>query len=156
MDFPSEMTDMLTFPMVAGMITWLVTQILGILFMIKFSPHKKNRKIDEAIRRGHVVTAYSNGKWDGHNSLLNTGKRHSSFTCEYVYKVDGKEMTYVYTGQTFPPGVIKLYYVDNPKKVIPGMDMSTWARDMAGLRFALVYILPFVFGALVMNALGGI
>lgn len=155
MEFSTEELNMLSFPMVAGVLTWLVTQILGIVYMIKFKPDKKNRKIEEAIRRGHVVKGVNNGRWDGHNNRLRDVK-DDTYDAEYVYEVNGKKMIYKYTGHTLPPSTISLYYLGNPKKVFPGMGMSTWARDMAGLRFALIYILPLVFGALVMLALGGI
>ena len=148
MEFPAEALKMITFPMMAGIITWLVTQVLGIIFMIKFKPDKKNPKIDEAIRRGHVVKGVNNGKWDGHNDRLRDVK-DTSYKAEYVYEVNGKKMIYKYTGHTLPPSTINLYYLDNPSKVFPGMEMTSWARDMAGLRFALVYILPLIFGALV-------
>jgi len=155
MEFPTEELDMLTFPMIAGIITWLVTQILAILFMIRFRPDKKNPKIDEAIRRGHVVKGVNNGKWDGHNDRLRDVK-DNTYDAEYVYVVNGKKMIYKYTGHTLPPSTINLYYLDDPRKVFPGMDMSTWGRDISGLRYALVYILPLLFGALVMIALGGV
>lgn len=155
MEFPTESLDMITFPMIAGTITWIVTQILAILFMIKFRPDKKNPKIDEAIRRGHVVKGVNNGKWDGHNNRLRDVK-DNTYDAEYVYVVNGKKMIYKYTGHTLPPSTINLYYLDDPRKVFPGMDMSTWGRDISGLRYALVYILPLLFGALVIIALGGV
>ena len=55
-----------------------------------------------------------------------------------------------------PPYRIKLYYLDDQRKVFPGMHMTIWARDIAGLKYALVYILPLIFGALVFLALRGI
>ncbi len=152
---PSEPAEMFSFPFIAGFIVWLLTQILGMVFMIKFRPDKKNPKIDEAIRRGHVVKGVNNGRWNGHNNRLRDVK-DDTYDAEYVYEVNGKKMIYKYTGHTLPPSTINLYYLDNPKKVFPGMEMSTWARDMAGLRFALVYILPLIFGALVIKALGGV
>lgn len=155
MDGLKEATEMLTFPLIAGIVTWFVTLVLGIIFMVKFKPNHKNPKIEEAIRRGHVVKGYSTGKWDGHNNRLRD-KKDDTYRCDYIYKVDGKEMMYRYVGHTLPPSPISLYYLDDPRKAFPGMEMSTWGRDIASIRYALVFILPFIFGALVMNALGGL
>ena len=56
MEFSTEELNMLSFPMVAGVLTWLVTQILGIVYMIKFKPDKKNRKIEEIMEDGTDTT----------------------------------------------------------------------------------------------------
>ena len=50
--------------------------------MIKFKPDKKNRKIEEAIRRGHVVKGVNNGRWDGHNNRLRDVK-DDTYDAEY-------------------------------------------------------------------------
>ena len=55
-----------------------------------------------------------------------------------------------------PPSPLTLYYIDNPKKVSPGDNVNTYWRDMAGLRYAAVYIIPLLLGALVIAALGGV
>ena len=151
MEFPAEAKELFTFPMMAGFVTWLVTQILAIWFMVKFKPQKKNRKIEEAIRLGHVVKAVNDGKWDAYNY-----RQRKEYNCDYVYMVNGRKYKYGYVGRSIPPQELTLYYLNDPGKAFPGMDMMTWGHDMAGLKYALVFIIPLVLGALVIVKLGGI
>ena len=70
--------------------------------------------------------------------------------------VDGKKMVYRCHGYTMPPEPLMLYYIDDPQKVFPGDNIKNYRRDMAGLRRALIYIIPLLLGAGVMLALGGL
>ena len=65
-------------------------------------------------------------------------------------------MVYRYHGYTMPPEPLMLYYIDDPQKVFPGDNIKNYRRDMAGLRRALIYIIPLLLGAGVMLALGGL
>jgi hypothetical protein len=59
-ELQQEMSVLLSPPLIAGFITWLVTQIVMIIFMIRHKP--RNRKVEEAVRRGHMVKTYIAGR----------------------------------------------------------------------------------------------
>lgn len=150
----SEMSKVMTPPVIAGTLTWFVSQIIMIVIMIKYKP--KNRMVEKAVRKGHVVKAYTVGRVDTLNRPEDGGKGRLTFSCNYEYTVNGKKMRYRYQGYTMPPSPLTLYYIDDPKKVFPGDNINTYRRDMAGLRYAAVYIIPLLLSALVIAALGGV
>ena len=147
------MSVLLSPPFIAGFITWLMTQIVMFVFMIRHKP--RNRKVEEAVRRGHVVKAYIAGRGYEKNRPEEGTKGRLSFSCDYEYIVDGKKMVYRYQGYTMPPSPLTLYYIDDPKKVFPGDGVNNYWRDMAGLRYAVIFIIPLILGVLVVRALGG-
>lgn len=57
-----EMSKVMTPPVIAGTLTWFISQIVMIIAMIKYKP--KNRKVEKAVRKGHVVKAYIVGRVD--------------------------------------------------------------------------------------------
>lgn len=154
-ELQQEMSVLLSPPFIAGFITWLVTQIVMIVFMIRHKP--RNRKVEEAVRRGHAVKAYIVGRvYKEYNSPEESVKERQIYRCDYEYVVNGKKMRYRYHAYTMPPSPLTLYYIDDPKKVFPGDGINNYWRDMAGLRYAVIFIIPLVLGVLVVRALGGI
>ena len=153
-ELQKELSMLMSPPVIAGVVTWLVSQIVMIILMINHKP--KNRKVDEAVRRGHVVKAYITGRVDRLNRPEEGSKGRLTYVCDYKYMVDGKRMVYQYQGYTMPPEPLTLYYIDDPKKVFPGENINNYWRDMAGLRRALIYIVPLLLGAGVMLAMGGV
>ena len=153
-ELQQEMTMLMSPAVIAGVVTWLVSQIVMIIIMIRHKP--KNRKVEEAVRRGNVVKAHITGRVDRLNRPEDGGKGRRMFSCDYEYAVNGKKMIYRYIGYTMPPEPLTLYYIDDPKKVFPGDNINNYRRDMAGLRRALIYIVPLLLGAGVMLALGGL
>ena len=118
-ELQQEMSVLLSPPFIAGFITWLVTQIAMIVFMIRHKP--RNRKVEEAVRRGHAVKAYIVGRvYKEYNSPEESVKERQIYRCDYEYVVNGKKMRYRYHAYTMPPSPLTLYYIDDPKKVFPG------------------------------------
>lgn len=150
----SEMSKVMTPPVIAGTLTWFISQIIMIVAMIKYKP--KNRMVEKAVRKGHVVKAYIVGKVDTLNRPEDGGKGRLTFSCNYEYTVNGKKMRYRYQGYTMPPSPLTLYYIDDPKKVFPGDNVNTYWRDMAGLRYAVIFVIPIFFAVLIMFLLGGV
>lgn len=150
----SEMSKVMTPPVIAGTLTWFVSQIIMIVIMIKYKP--KNRIVEKAVRRGHVVKAYTVGRVDTLNRPEDGEKGRLTFLCNYEYTVNGKKMRYRYQGYTMPPSPLTLYYIDDPKKVFPGDNINTYWRDMAGLRYAVIFVIPIFFAVLIMFLLGGV
>jgi hypothetical protein len=77
----SEMSKVMTPPVIAGTLTWFVSQIIMIVIMIKYKP--KNRMVEKAVRRGHVVKAYTVGRVDTLNRPEDGGKGRLTFLCNY-------------------------------------------------------------------------
>lgn len=149
-----EAENLFSFPVIAGVITWFVSQIIIIILAINHKP--KNRKVEEAVRRGHVVKAYIVGRVKKLNRPEENKKGRLSFSCNYEYTVNGKKMIYKYHAYTMPPSPLTLYYINNPKKVFPGDDINTYWRDMAGLRYAVIFVIPIFFAVSIMFLLGGV
>ena len=160
-EMQQEMSAMMSPTVIAGAVTWLVLQVIMIVFMIKQGP-KKNRKAEEAIRRGHTVKAHIKGRVYRQDTWLDrhfdSGKRkRETFSCDYEYTVDGKRMIYRYIGYTSPPDPLTLYYIDDPRRAFPGNNINNYWRDMTGgMRYAVVFIIPVLFAAFVMAVIGGV
>ncbi|MCR4753047.1 MAG: hypothetical protein K5837_01340 [Candidatus Saccharibacteria bacterium] len=149
-----ELNNLMSPPIIAGVITWLITQALLIVVMIKLKPHKKDYRIEKAKRLGHEVIGVNNVKYDAENYRLREDER---YRCEYVYSVNGENMIYRYSGRNLPPKTIKLYYVDNPNRVIPEESIPTWWRDMKGLFWGvIIYGAPLALGACVIIVLSNL
>lgn len=153
-ELEQELSVLMSLPVIAGVATWLVSQIVMIIIMSRHKP--KNRRVEEAVRRGHVVKAYIVGRVDELNRMEEDGKGRPAFACDYEYAVGGNKMVYRYHGYTMPPSPLTLYYIDDPARVFPGDNINNYWRDMAGLRRALIYIIPLLLGVGVMLALGGV
>lgn len=99
-------------PIFALFITPIYRSVLSIFYI----PFVRQKKIDEAIAKGHVVTGYIlksttilEDTRDG--SLRSSGQRY----VEYEYEYNGKK--YKYMGKTASdyPDTITLYFDENPK-----------------------------------------
>jgi len=154
-ELQQEMSMMMSPPIIAGAVTWLVSQVFILIVMIGRKP--KNRKVDEAVRRGHVIKAHIKGRVDRLNRPEDGGKGRRMFSCDYEYAVNGERMIYRYIGYTMPPDPLTLYYLNDPGRAFPGDNINNYGRDMAGAaRYALVFIIPVLLGAAAMFALGGV
>ena len=149
------MSMMMSPPIIAGAVTWLVSQVFILIVMIRRKP--KNRKVDEAVRRGHVIKAHIKGRIDRLNRPEDGGKGRHMFSCDYEYDVNGRKMIYRYIGYTMPPDPLTLYYLVNPEKAFPDDNINNYWRDMVGgLRYAVIFITPILLGAAAVFVLGGV
>lgn len=139
-------------------VKWAVVLIVFIAgFFIAFKVEKllapilesRERKKQIALERGNVIEA----------KLLKSSRRNyreagaDEWSGKYEYTVGGKTKTYYATFYHItPPHVLRLYYVNNPKKLF---SMEEYHYELGkGLLLFPIRFLPFILGGLTMFLLG--
>lgn len=139
-------------------VKWVIVLIVFIVgFFIAFKVEKlfapilesRERKKQIALERGNVIEA----------KLLTRSMRSyrkpgvDEWCGKYEYTVDGKTKTYHATFYHIPPPhVLRLYYVNNPKKLF---SMEEYHYDLGkGLLLFPIRFLPFILGGLAVLLLG--
>lgn len=139
-------------------VKWAVVLIVFIAgFFIAFKVEKlvapilesRERKKQIALERGNVIEA----------KLLTRSMRSyrkegvDEWSGKYEYTVDGKTKTYHATFYHIPPPhVLRLYYVNDPKKLF---SMEEYHYDLGkGLLLFPIRFLPFILGGLTVFLLG--
>lgn len=74
-----------------------------------------NKRLEQAIHFGHVVKANRVKFWN--DAVTPEQQTTAWYYAAYAYKASGKQYTYKYLEHEYPPVVIKLYYMNNPRKV---------------------------------------
>lgn len=131
-----------------NMVKWgsvFVVIIIGYIVLIKSKiimkiVKKWEYKRDIAISRNHVVEAkliseYPYGEAPNYE-----------WHAKYSYVVDGKKLNHIafFHEPARPPQVLKLYYVNNPKKVFSEEEYI--AKPLEGIFVIVLAILPFAAG----------
>lgn len=110
--------------------------------ILRFETGTKRR--DQAIAAGHVVKAkrirYYDDKETGHET-------NSHYYAKYEYTVEGTPRIYRYYSRQFPPVMLTLYYVRNPRRVFH-------YEKETSLSLLLLYIIPVAIVVLVVKIFG--
>ena len=127
----------------------IVAAVLVFIVEISFirSRKKRNRRAERAAALGHVVMAKRIEVWDDDPTGANV---NSWIHATYVYEVNGKNYQYKYMERAAAPITMKLYYIDNPRRVFSGKEKEN------GLLSILWYVFPIAVAIIVINLLGGI
>ena len=130
------------------MVKWgsvFVVIIIGYIVLIKSKiimkiVKKWEYKRDIAISRNHVVEAkliseYPYGEAPNYE-----------WHAKYSYVIDGKELnhTAIFNDPARPPKILKLYYVNNPKRVFSEEEYIP--KPLDGILVIVLVLLPFVAG----------
>ena len=100
----------------------ILTLIAEAVYVHTKNPKSKyEKKIDEAVARGHVIEANL-------DSYISSGEyRHETNkvgTALYEYWFDGERKTKEFVIKTDPPQKINMYYIDDPNKMFSDFIMS--------------------------------
>ena len=98
----------------------IVVMIVVFVMEIKWtrSHTQSNKQVEKAVHLGHVVEAKRVKFWD--DGITPDEQPTSWYHATYTYNISGKQYQYKYLEHAYPPMVIKLYYIDNPRKVFRG------------------------------------
>ena len=110
--------------------------------ILNFNPNK--RKMQKAIQLNHIIKARRVSFYDDDTTGYDV---HSWYHAKYEYILNGKNKIYKYLSKKHPPLEITWYYTNNPKKIFH-------YEDKTSPLFILIYIIPFVITAIIMNLLG--
>lgn len=139
-------------------VKWIVVLAVFIAgFFVAFKAEKlfepilesRERKRQTALERGNVIEAKLISR-----SLRNHGEKGArEWYGKYEYTVGGKTKIYHATFYHIsPPHVLRLYYVDNPKRLF---SMEEYRYELGkGLLLVPVRFLPFILGGLAVFLLG--
>ena len=135
----------------AGIITWLVTQTLGIIYLILKSSRLRKWKINEAVRRGHVLKGFFTGEWEELYARPDNNMGKAFYRYDYIYEYKGKKKHYIYLGNEVPPESILLYYLITPKYVFTERDLYKESTSKAVVRYVAAFLLPVLFAGIQMG-----
>ncbi len=107
-----------------------------------------DKKVEEALKLGHVIEAKRVHFWD--DGVTPDERSTSWYHATYTYNVSGDQYQYKYLERVYPPMVIKLYYLNNPRKAFRS------AKRRSGISQILFLMLPIVVGVGVAYLLGGV
>ena len=106
-----------------------------------------NKQVEKAVNLGHVVEAKRVKFWD--DGITPAEQPTSWYHATYTYDISGKQYQYKYLERVYPPMVIKLYYINNPRKAFRG------ERKQGAISKILFLVFPIVAGIGVTYLLGG-
>ena len=138
-------TSVFNFNAFVGIIVMIVVFVIEIKWMRSHTPG--NKQVEKAINLGHVVEAKRVKFWD--DGITSAEQPTSSYHATYTYDISGKLYQYKYLERAYPPMVIKLYYINNPRKVFRG------ERKQSAISKILFLIIPIASGIGVTFLLGG-
>lgn len=137
-----------SFTLLAGMAAAIAVFVIEIVLLRRQTGHsRKEKQIELAVSRGHVVRARRIKAWDDDETGHDV---HSWFHAVYVYDVNGRTLKYRYRGKEVPPVTKTLYYLNDPRKTFDSREQKN------PVLILLLYILPLAAAVAVINLLGGI
>ncbi len=139
-------TSVFRFSAFAGIVVMIVLFVIEVKWTRSHTP--RNKRVEKAIHLGHVVEAKRVKFWD--DAITPDQQPTSWYHATYAYEVSGKQYTYKYLEHEYPPMVIKLYYMNSPRKAFRG------EKKPGAISKILFFILPIAVGIGVMYLLGGI
>lgn len=138
-------TSVLRFPALAGIAVTAAVFALEIKWSRAHAPG--GRRVEKAVRLGHVVEARRTTYWD--DATTPAERPTSWYHALYTYDISGRQYRYTYLERAYPPPVIRLYYIDNPRRAFRG------ERKRSAAANALFLLIPIAAGAGVMCLLHG-
>ena len=153
MDAMTELVEMLeefgtsvfNFNAFVGIVVMIVVFAIEIKWTRSHTPN--NKQVEKAINLGHVVEAKRVKFWD--DGITSAEQPTSWYHAAYTYDISGKQYQYKYLEQVYPPMVIKLYYINNPRKVFRG------EKEQGAISKILFLVIPIAAGIGVTFLLGG-
>ena len=139
-------TSVFSFSAFAGIAVMIILFVIEVKWTRSHTP--SNKRVEKAIQLGHVVEAKRVKFWD--DAITPDEQSTSWYHAAYAYEVSGKQYTYKYLEHKYPPMVIKLYYMNTPRKVFRG------EKKPSAISKILFFIIPIAAGIGVMYLLGGI
>ncbi len=141
-----EFGTIVQFNAVAGIAVAVLVFVLEVRWTRSHPP--KDKRIEKAIRLGHVVNAKRSKFWD--DGLTAAEQTTSYYHADYLYEVCGKQYQYKYLDRVFPPVAIKLYYINNPRRAF---HQGAKKHSLSKL---LLFLLPIAMGVGAALLLGGV
>lgn len=138
-------TSVLRFPALAGIAVTAAVFALEIKWSRAHAPG--GRRVEKAVRLGHVVEARRTTYWD--DATTPAERPTSWYHALYTYDISGRQYRYTYPERAYPPPVIRLYYIDNPRRVFRE------ERKRSAAAKVLFLLIPIAAGAGVMCLLHG-
>ena len=128
----------------------IVVTIVAFVIEIRWtrSHITSNKQVEKAINLGHVVEAKRVKFWD--DGITPDEQQTSWYHATYTYDISGKQYQYKYLERVYPPTIIKLYYINNPRKVFRGQ------KKQSAISKILFLIIPIAAGIGVTFLLGGV
>lgn len=125
----------------------MIAMIVAYVFVIKFMRNRKkrNRRLEKAVQRGHVVHA-RRIKY----CLDDISDINSHYSATYAYEVEGSSYKYHFRERIFPPLELPLYYINNPRQAFHGLDKGASMLDV------FLTFVPWIVAVLVIMLLGGV
>ena len=140
------MTEVFDVKVFLGIAAAIIVFIIEIRFTKKLK--LRNRRVEKAIRLGHIVKAKKVKAWKDDVTGYDV---HGWFHGTYSYEVDKKSYKYRYMSKVSPPFELTLYYINNPRNTFRN-ENKTKERSLA----LLGLLLPIAAGILVVFFLGGV
>ena len=139
-------TSVFNFNAFVGIVVMIVVFVLEVKWTRSHT--SGNRRVEKALALGHVVEAKRVKYWD---EATTPGEQVTSwYHATYTYNVSGKQYQYKYLEREHPPVMIKLYYINNPRKAFRG------EKKQSGALRILLLLIPIAVGVGVMLLLGGV
>ncbi len=139
-------TSVFSFRAFVGIVVMIVLFVIEVKWTRSHTP--RNKRVEKALKLGHVVEAKRVKFWD--DAITPDERSTSWYHATYAYEASDKQYTYKYLEHEYPPMVIKLYYRNNPRKVFRE------EKKPGAISKILFLIIPIMAGVGVMYLLGGV
>ena len=139
-------TSVFNFSAFVAIVVMIVFFVIEVKWARSHTPSDK--RVEKAIHLGHVVEAKRVKFWD--DAITPDEQPTSWYHATYTYEVSGKQYTYKYLEHEYPPMVIKLYYMNSPRKAFREK------KKPSAISKILFFIIPIAAGVGVLYLLGGI
>ncbi|MFV0364024.1 MAG: hypothetical protein ACK5LL_13215 [Suipraeoptans sp.] len=143
-----ELFTSLETPVLLGAIAAFVSFVFVIVIQVKgVLDLDGDKKIKKATERGHVVKGTRvKIRFRDRYSKKGGNRLNRTYASHYECVIDGRTITKsLVTANHQPPRTLTFYYIDSPNKLFSEYDVAKNPLKV------LVYILPFVIGAVVMK-----
>lgn len=139
-------TSVFSFRAFVGIVVMIVVFVMEVKWTRSHAP--RNKRVEKALTLGHVVEAKRVKFWN--DAITSDEWPTSWYHATYAYEVSGRQYEYKYLEHAYPPMVIKLYYMNNPRK--PFREK----KKQGVIPKILFLIIPIAAGVGVMYLLGGV